>query len=105
MATTTFRLMSIGGKVCPLGKILSQQPVGVFVGAALPGAMRIAEVDFHMGSHREGSCVWPSLGRGPKSTSAVVLLGANMPSQCGDDHRRIFAGHLYQRGSARMTFR
>ncbi len=27
-----------------------------------------------------------------------------MPIQCGDDHSRVFAGHLYQRGKTRMSF-
>src|SRR6266851_5769896 len=27
-----------------------------------------------------------------------------MPSQCGDDNRRIFAGHLYECGKTRMAF-
>jgi hypothetical protein len=36
-----------------LWEILSQQPVGVFVGAALPGALRITEVDVDLGGDRE----------------------------------------------------
>ena len=34
-----------------LRQVLPQEPIGVFVRAALPGALRIAEVDFHIGSH------------------------------------------------------
>ncbi len=41
-------------KVGSLRQVLSQQPVRVFVPAALPGAMRITEVDFHIRGHREG---------------------------------------------------
>ena len=28
----------------------------------------------------------------------------DMPSQCGDDRRRVFAGDLYERGETRMAF-
>lgn len=31
-------------QVCPLGEVLPQQSIGVLIGAALPGALRIAEV-------------------------------------------------------------
>ena len=32
-------------QIGPLGKVLAQQPVGVLAGAALPGTVRVAEVD------------------------------------------------------------
>ena len=32
-----------------LGQVLSDEPVGVLAGAALPGAVRVAEVDLHAG--------------------------------------------------------
>ena len=35
----------VPAEVGPLGEVLSQQTIGVFVRAALPGALRIAEVD------------------------------------------------------------
>ena len=41
------------GQVGFLGEVLSQQAVGVFVGAALPGALRIAEVDVDLGGDGE----------------------------------------------------
>jgi hypothetical protein len=34
-------------EVAALGKVLAEQPIGVFVGAALPGAARVAEIDLH----------------------------------------------------------
>ena len=37
--------LRIAGQVGFLREVLSQQPVGVLVGAALPRALRIAEVD------------------------------------------------------------
>src|SRR5690242_14919098 len=40
-------------EVCALGKILSQETIGVFIAASLPRALRIAEVDFHICRHRE----------------------------------------------------
>lgn len=41
------------GEIHPLGKILAQEAVGVFIAAALPGAVRIAEIDLHIGGHGE----------------------------------------------------
>mgnify|MGYP006955966275 FL=1 len=40
-------------QVAALGQILPQQAVGVFVDAALPGTMRIGEVDVHPGGFRQ----------------------------------------------------
>ena len=37
------------GQVRPLGKVLSQQSIGILVGAALPRALRIAEVHIDIG--------------------------------------------------------
>src|SRR6202023_629481 len=45
--------LRITGQVGFLGEVLSQQPVGVFVGASLPGALRITEEDLHIGGHGE----------------------------------------------------
>jgi len=41
------------GQVRPFREVLSQQPVRVFVAAALPRALWITEVDFHIRGHRE----------------------------------------------------
>ena len=46
-----------GGEIDAVGQVLAQEPVGVFVGAALPGAVRIAEVDFDIGRQGEASVV------------------------------------------------
>ena len=40
-------------KIGSLREVLPQQPVGVFVGSALPRALRIAEVDVDFGFHGE----------------------------------------------------
>lgn len=37
--------LSEAGEIHPLGEILTQQAMGVFVDAALPGAVRVGEVD------------------------------------------------------------
>src|ERR1700756_5009401 len=47
-------VLKITGQVGFLGEVLSQQPVGVFVGASLPWTLRITEVDLHLGGHGEG---------------------------------------------------
>jgi hypothetical protein len=45
--------LRIAGQAGFFREVLSQQPVGIFVGAALPRALRITEVDFHLRGHRE----------------------------------------------------
>ena len=46
--------LRVAGKVGSLRQVLSQQAVGVFVCSSLPGAVRIAEVNFHIRGYREG---------------------------------------------------
>lgn len=41
--------LAVHRQVRALGQVLAQQSVGVFTGAALPGAMRVAEVDLPAG--------------------------------------------------------
>ena len=45
--------MCIAGQVRPFREVLSQQSVRVFVGAAPPGTLRIAEVHFYICGHCE----------------------------------------------------
>ncbi len=40
-------LLAVYRQICALGQVLADQAVDVFVAAALPGAMRVAEVDRH----------------------------------------------------------
>src|SRR5207302_4782187 len=42
-------VLSMDGEVGAFGEVLAAQAVGVLVGAALPGAVRIAEVDVDAG--------------------------------------------------------
>ena len=37
--------LGIAGQVCPFGQVLAQQPIGILIGAALPGAVRIGKKD------------------------------------------------------------
>jgi hypothetical protein len=45
--------LRIAGQVGFFRELLSQQPVRVFVGAALPRTLRITEVDFYIRGHGE----------------------------------------------------
>src|SRR5271154_1058496 len=40
-------ILTVDREVSALGQILAQQAVGVLAGTALPGAVRVAEVDLH----------------------------------------------------------
>lgn len=40
--------LGVSGQVGSLGEVLAQQAVGVLVGAALPGAVGVAEVHLHV---------------------------------------------------------
>ena len=44
-ATASRSLRAVSGEVGAFGEVLAEQAVGVLVGAALPGAVRVAEVD------------------------------------------------------------
>ena len=97
--------MRIAGQVGFLGEVLSQQTVGVFVGASLPGALRITEEDFHLGGHREALVfghLQPSVPgqRAPQGRGELT----NVPAQRGDDRRGVFAGYFDQHGKTRMSF-
>ena len=68
-------------------EVLSQQPVSVFVGAALPRALRITEVDFHIRGHREALVFGHLQPFGPTSTSAAGTRGAY--ERAGSAQRRL----------------
>src|SRR5271169_171734 len=97
--------LRVAGKVSSLRQVLSQQTVGVFVGSSLPGAVRIAEVDFHICGYREGF-VFGHLQSAIPGQRATQRCGkpANLPAQCGDDRSRVFAAHLDQGRKTRMPF-
>jgi hypothetical protein len=79
--------LAVGAKVSPLGEILPDQPVGVFVAAPLPRAVGISEVDLdarilgevfvagHFGS--------PIVGEGFAQGRGDVLEGAFEGAACG----------------------
>jgi hypothetical protein len=46
--------LQITGQVGVSREILPQQQIGVFVGAALPGTLRIAEADLHIRGYSDG---------------------------------------------------
>ena len=48
--------LGVRGEVGALGQVLAQQPVGVLVGAALPGAAGVAEVDLDAGATVNPAC-------------------------------------------------
>src|SRR5204862_2884292 len=54
-------LLPEGREVDALREVLPQQAVGVFVGATLPRALRIAEVDLDLGGH--GKSLVGEIGR------------------------------------------
>ena len=97
--------LRITGQVGVLGEVLSQQPVGVFVGALLPGALRITEEDLHIGGHGEALVfghLQPSVpGQGAPQGRGELT---NLPAQRGDDRRCVFAGHFDQHGKTRVSF-
>ena len=64
------------GQVGALGEVLAQQPVGVLVGAALPGAVRVGEVDRDAGVDRELRVLRPSPCRGPRSAIGAAARAA-----------------------------
>jgi hypothetical protein len=97
--------LRIAGQVGFFREVLSQQSVRIFVGAALPRALRITEVDFHIGGHREALVfghLQPSVPgqRAPQGHGELT----NLPAQRGDDRRCVFAGHFDQDSKTRMSF-
>ena len=71
-------------QVSLLGQVLPQQPVGVFVCAALPGTVGITEVDLHVCGHTEGFVLGHLVSPVPRQRSAQGHGEfANVPTQCG----------------------
>jgi hypothetical protein len=57
-------------------EVLAQQAVGVLVRAALPGTVRVAEVDGQAGVDAEPRVFEPSRILGPRSVSAIAARAA-----------------------------
>src|SRR5271168_4135088 len=97
--------LRVAGKVCSLRQVLPQQAVGVFVRSSLPGAVRIAEVDFHIRGYREGFVfghLQPTIP-GQRASQRCWEF-TNLPAQSGDDRSCVFARHLDQGRKTRMSF-
>jgi len=58
-------------KVCALGKVLAKQTVGIFIAAALPRALRVAEVDFETSVDPKLGHAVPSRRPDPRSGSGA----------------------------------
>src|SRR5271170_6273797 len=97
--------LGIAGQVGFSGEVLSQQPVGVFVGAALPRALRITEVDVHLRGHGE-ALVFGHLQPSVPGQRAPQRRGefTSLPGQRIDYGRCVLAGHFDQDGETQMSF-
>jgi putative transposase len=69
--------LRVNGKVSLLWEVLSQQAIGVLVGASLPGALRIAEVHLQVSGHREVFVIG-KLHAQPKRRKAPVDKGQRL---------------------------
>jgi hypothetical protein len=97
--------LGVAGQVGFPGEVLSQQAIGVLVGAALPGTLRITEVDVHLRGHGEALMfghLQPSVPgqRAPQRRGEFT----NLPGQRIDYGRCVLAGYLDQDGKARVSF-
>ena len=80
-ATASRSLAAVHGQVGALGEVLAQQPVGVLVAAALPGRVRVAEVDLQVRGHGELRRGWPSPCPGPRSATGAARRAASRSSR------------------------
>src|SRR5665647_855730 len=63
----------VDGQAGALGKVLTQETVGVLVGAALPRRSRVAEVDGHVGGEGEALVVGELQAAVPGEAGAQLL--------------------------------
>ena len=85
-------------------QVLAQQPVGVLVGAALPRALRIAEVDIDLGCEREATMVGKFLAAVPGQRPAeFARQGAGLLDQRCNDRVGLLVGDLGQDHVARLA--
>ena len=87
-------VLRVDRQIGALGQVLAQQPVGVLAGAALPGAVRVAEVHPHAGV---GAQV-----RVARHLLALVVRQA-LAHGCGD--RNQLGGEARQRRGEVVQFR
>ena len=77
----------------------------MFVGAPLPGTLRITEVDVDLCGHGEG-LMFSHLETSVPGQRAPQRCGqlSNLPGERGNDGRCIFAWHFDKDGEARVPF-
>ena len=63
-------------EIYPLREILSKQPIGVLVAAALPGTAWITEINLHVGGNREALVIRHLLAAIPRSMSDATQKAA-----------------------------
>ena len=66
---------AVHGQVAALREVLAQQAVGVLVAAALPGRVRVAEVDLEVGGDGDAAVRRASPGPGPRSAIGAAASG------------------------------
>ena len=88
----------------PLGEILAQQAVGVFVGAALPGAPGITKIDVHVDGQGKTPVVGKLLAAVP-GERLIELAGqfAGLFDQRRNDAGGILVGDFDQHHVARLA--
>ena len=84
------------------GEVLPQQSVGILVGAALPGTLRIAEVHLDVGRHREAFVLRhlkaPIPGEGATQLAGQLL---HVPGERARHDVAVFGRQLHQHHEAR----
>src|SRR5258708_13973699 len=65
-------VLAVEGEVGALGEVLAEQSVGVLVGASLPGAVGVAEVDVHVGVDAELGMFAPLFALLPGQSPSAV---------------------------------
>jgi hypothetical protein len=68
-------VLAVDRQIGALGQVLAQQAVGVLTGAALPGAVRIAEVNLHAGGGSEFAMAGHLL---------ALVVGEALAQRCGN---------------------
>ena len=87
--------LAVDGEVGSFGEGMAQEPVGVLIGAPLPGAVRVAEVDVEIGGELQALVVCEFLAAVPGQREAE--LSRQMPNlrrQCRHDRLGFLAAHL-----------
>ena len=93
------------GQVRPFGKILPEKTIGVLIGATLPGALRIAEIDIDIGRQAKTFVIGKLFA--PVPCQRFVEFSGQLP--CMFDQRiynrlGVPTWNLHQHHVARVTF-